>query len=284
MANPNYSKVQQPHINVIASERKVQKITLSCLSIEVQSDIPFDLCFPNIGFITLNFLNGENLMIKVDHYQSEETNGSPIYINGLLSKKPSKANFCGKGNLNIAKIHPVVGYHFLKENMTEVTNQHLLLREVLANKSNFVRSLRKEEKNRTFDGKWMDELFMHNLSDWNIVKQDRIYHVVNRIIKSRGKVKISQLADEFCMSERSLNRQFLMKVGISPKAYAKIWRWQHVSEILNQSPSVNLNDIAYLAGYYDIPHLLHDFQERFNVTPYQFQELITYLIDDYLDN
>jgi AraC-like DNA-binding protein len=80
---------------------------------------------------------------------------------------------------------------------------------------------------------------------------------------------------------RTLNGYFLAKVDL-PKAYAKIWQWQHVTHLLQTEPRLSLEDLAIKAGYYDVAHLVRDFKTKLPQTPMQFQQELNPLIQDYL--
>ena len=84
------------------------------------------------------------------------------------------------------------------------------------------------------------------------------------------------------MSERTLNRHFKRKVGLSPKSYAKILQIQFVAELLDANPDISFQDLAYRAGYFDPSHLAHDIQEKRLRTPVQFQGELSHLLHNYL--
>lgn len=102
-----------------------------------------------------------------------------------------------------------------------------------------------------------------------------------RIIEHRnGLVSIQHLLDEVGCSRRSLERKFVEKIGVSPKFYARIRRFAHVSYCLMYQKA-SWQDIAYDAGYYDHSHFIKDYNffNRQNPTAYlqHHHELVKYL-------
>lgn len=82
-----------------------------------------------------------------------------------------------------------------------------------------------------------------------------------------GYVSIENVASQVGVSRRQLERYFLRDVGISPKNYARIRRWQYTFGLLRSRRSMALADIAQVAGYADQSHMSRDFRYFFGQSP-----------------
>ncbi|MCB2376613.1 helix-turn-helix domain-containing protein [Hymenobacter sp. BT635] len=91
--------------------------------------------------------------------------------------------------------------------------------------------------------------------------------VASQIIDNHGQVSIDALATEANLSNRQLERQFLAKVGTSPKFYARLARFSHVFKILKEEPEANWVDVAYRCGYYDQAHFIREFHRFTGESP-----------------
>jgi methylphosphotriester-DNA--protein-cysteine methyltransferase len=60
------------------------------------------------------------------------------------------------------------------------------------------------------------------------------------------------------VSRRDIERRFARDVGITPKFYSRITRFQRALQAI-QGGDVRLIDAALSAGYYDQPHFTRDF-------------------------
>jgi AraC-like DNA-binding protein len=89
-----------------------------------------------------------------------------------------------------------------------------------------------------------------------------------RIIASRGNVAIAAVADEVGWSERHLNNRFQIETGVSPKALARVTRFQRASRLI-ATGSTSLAAVAAEAGYYDQAHLARDFRDIAGCPPSQ---------------
>jgi AraC-like DNA-binding protein len=83
----------------------------------------------------------------------------------------------------------------------------------------------------------------------------------------RGEVRIEDLAHSAGLSARQIERQFRTQVGLSPKVYARIERFESALRIKAASPEQSWTTIAHELGYYDQMHMVHDFQELSGESP-----------------
>ncbi|HEY9048715.1 MAG TPA: helix-turn-helix transcriptional regulator [Ohtaekwangia sp.] len=99
--------------------------------------------------------------------------------------------------------------------------------------------------------------------------------VVTRIMQSRGQITLRDLQQHFSISERSLERKFSQQVGITPKVFSRVCRFQaSLQQLINNNYS-NLSDVAFDNGYSDQSHFIRTFKEFAGTSPYQFQKQAT---------
>lgn len=72
------------------------------------------------------------------------------------------------------------------------------------------------------------------------------------------------------LSERSLERLIKQHVGISPKAFSRITRFQSALQALRQHDGRNLTDLAYQHDYFDQSHYIREFKTFTGMNPKQF--------------
>jgi AraC-like DNA-binding protein len=90
----------------------------------------------------------------------------------------------------------------------------------------------------------------------------RVRFAVDRIDRGRGMVGMDTLARAAGMSRRHLERQFLATVGITPKRFARIIRFQHAVRSLQSSDDRRAGaETAAACGYADQSHFIRDFRE-----------------------
>lgn len=80
------------------------------------------------------------------------------------------------------------------------------------------------------------------------------------IHQTRGTVSIADLCTQLDVSERTLERSFKKYIGMAPKYYARIIRFNHIFELI-QNKSLRWADLVYESGYYDQSHFIRDFKK-----------------------
>lgn len=93
--------------------------------------------------------------------------------------------------------------------------------------------------------------------------------LLEEMIKFHGQISIASLANKFQLSTRKLERLFKEQVGVSPKVYARIIRFKHIFNLMQQS-HVSRGEAAYLCGYFDQPHFNKDFKDFSGVDPQRY--------------
>ncbi len=92
-----------------------------------------------------------------------------------------------------------------------------------------------------------------------------------RVLRAtRGAVAIAKLARDLEWSQRHLIAKFREQVGVTPKTYARIVRFDHAVKRLRRPDGLRWAEIADASGYYDQAHLIRDFHEFSGQTPSEF--------------
>lgn len=116
------------------------------------------------------------------------------------------------------------------------------------------------------------------LSDWlriQLAKKGsgehrKIAAVIEKIKTGNGTISLSNIQADLRLSERSLERIMQNHIGVSPKLFSRICRFQVTLDHLCEQPFGLLTDLAYEYAYADQSHYIRDFREFAGVTPRQF--------------
>jgi AraC-like DNA-binding protein len=76
---------------------------------------------------------------------------------------------------------------------------------------------------------------------------------------------VADVAAHVNLSERQLSRRFVGRVGLSPKTFARVRRFQHAALLLKTGEA--LSGAAMLAGYADQPHFTREASALAGITP-----------------
>lgn len=100
---------------------------------------------------------------------------------------------------------------------------------------------------------------------------DELAGAAARMITShRGGLPVEGLAAALGQNPRRLERRFQQRIGVSPKFFSRIIRFQHLLNTVRNGAVADLLGTALAAGYYDQAHLIHEFKEFSGLTPLDF--------------
>jgi AraC-like DNA-binding protein len=75
------------------------------------------------------------------------------------------------------------------------------------------------------------------------------------------------LARQACLSPRQLNRRFTERIGVGPKLYSRLVRFNGAYLFKMAHPTVAWPTVAIEYGYTDYQHMVRDFKQFTNATP-----------------
>jgi AraC-like DNA-binding protein len=83
-------------------------------------------------------------------------------------------------------------------------------------------------------------------------------------------VPVTAVGERIGLSARSFIRRFSERVGLTPKRFARIQRFQRVLAALERGEAVAWAQVAADCGYFDQAHLIHDFRAFSGLRPSEY--------------
>lgn len=116
----------------------------------------------------------------------------------------------------------------------------------------------------------------------NIYKaEDVTTYALGQIATTHGNVSLKELQQQLKISERSLERKFKQTVGIGPKLFARICRFQESLNQLRRNNYDKLSDIAYKNDYADQSHFIRVFKEFTGFSPLEFKRQSNEIVENF---
>jgi methylphosphotriester-DNA--protein-cysteine methyltransferase len=78
---------------------------------------------------------------------------------------------------------------------------------------------------------------------------------------------IGRLTERIGLSPRRFIEVFAGEVGLTPKVFARVRRFQRVLAMIQRNEAIDWADVAVAGGYYDQAHLIHDFRAFSGINP-----------------
>jgi AraC-like DNA-binding protein len=104
---------------------------------------------------------------------------------------------------------------------------------------------------------------------------------LTQIAYSKGNISLKALQETLRLSERTLERKFKQIIGISPKLFTRIYRFQVSLNQLRKNNYDKLSDIAYENDYADQSHFIRAFKEFTGLSPFEFKKNSNELVENF---
>ena len=112
---------------------------------------------------------------------------------------------------------------------------------------------------RQFDGTSADE-----------IRTRCIEYTLLHIVNQPDDLSFQRLCDQIGYSQKHFIHLFKEKVGVSPKQYLKIMRFQKAILGIENGGTTHWSDFARENGYYDQPHFINEFKSFSGFTPNEY--------------
>lgn len=109
--------------------------------------------------------------------------------------------------------------------------------------------------------------FIDQQIEKGVLPEEPIDVVAIKMLDPFARYSLTEWASMACLSLRQFERVFTKRVGISPKMYTRIVRFENAMKVKNLSPEKTWSDIAFECEYDDSSHLLREFRQFADFPP-----------------
>jgi AraC-like DNA-binding protein len=97
---------------------------------------------------------------------------------------------------------------------------------------------------------------------------------VKLVAQHEGDVEVAEIARQLKISRQTVKHKFDHAVGLSPKQFGKLRRFQSLLRNLSSNQDLGWSDLATKCGYYDQAHLIREFNSFTGFSPEKFLKLL----------
>ena len=154
--------------------------------------------------------------------------------------------------------------------MSSLTNKILKLDDVLGLSTG---QLMEKMENDTSDDQRicsLNSFFRQRLHNGEQREAKEIHQIIEGLSTRSRPVRIDELAGHTHHSYKSLYRMFLNHMGLCPKMYLRIIRFNRACGILNRHPEISWAELIHQCGYYDQSHFIKEFRSIMKESPHHF--------------
>ncbi len=92
-------------------------------------------------------------------------------------------------------------------------------------------------------------------------------YAIRQIIARPSAISLQEMAQKVGFSQKHIIKLFKDHVGVTPKNFLKVIRFQQIVEAIEQRQVVQWTEIAHDCGFYDQSHFIADFKRYAGYTP-----------------
>ena len=120
--------------------------------------------------------------------------------------------------------------------------------------------------------KGTDDFLLKKVSAYKEKSMDKLADAaIRHLYQYKSLTDLNHLASSLNVSGRYLQKTFLTKVGISPKQFVRVLRFQQVLQQLGQVGTKNFTELAYKNHFYDQSHFIREFKSYTGLAPSTFE-------------
>lgn len=148
----------------------------------------------------------------------------------------------------------------------ELTNQHLDARDVFHDHIQFYLEQLQHAKSYS-ELITILESYSFELIQKSLKSRLALDRISQQMIQKGSHLSLDSLADASCLSPKQFKRRFYERVGVNPKTYSRIIRFNKAFNLKNAYPHWDWLTILVECDYYDYHHLVRDYREFTDLTP-----------------
>jgi AraC-like DNA-binding protein len=214
---------------------------------------------------------GVPVIVNLGSKWTVETAGRKVALDsftGGLSTSPAIVYGPSSWACNELRLTPLGARRLFGLPMHELANKVVALEDVLPRSRELVDRLG-EASSWSARFALLDEFLLRRFAG-SVDPSPEVEWSWARLDGSHGRAPIHELAQELGWSHRRLIARFRDQIGLAPKTFARVIRFDRAVRQLRASTTHSLAEIAFDCGYSDQAHLNRDFREFAGTSPTAF--------------
>lgn len=102
-----------------------------------------------------------------------------------------------------------------------------------------------------------------------------VQFAVGEMTRNPDRISIARMNEKIGYSQKHFTEMFRRGIGITPKSYLKIMRFQKALRTIDAANNIEWDMIAQDCGFYDQAHFINDFKHFSGFTPEQYSRIHT---------
>lgn len=187
-----------------------------------------------------------------------------------------------EGSMQLSGVSELVGVAFTPTGLRKLTGMHMLgmtdnfvhANEIWAKEADLLIEQMYHQPNPASKIKVLEAFLKQKMSkhlrNAEENRIDLVKHGVDFIRKHNGISSLQEIADSLFVTPKTLERAFNENIGIGPKLFADVQRFEYAQKLLQVNNLPDLTQVALNCGYYDNSHMVRHFKKFAGKSPKNF--------------
>jgi AraC-like DNA-binding protein len=184
--------------------------------------------------------------------------------------KPIEIKLQGSFRFIIFYLYPHVIRNLFRVDAHELTDSCINFAYLFSSEAKELEERIQETKDSNRKVELIAEFMLDLISKNNLLVEKDLDFATGTLFKTNGEKDLPSLQHTLNMTERTFQRKFQQHVGVSPKQFARIAKFNGLLMQLNSRKYQSLTDIAYEYGFADQSHFNRTFREFTGMTPKEY--------------
>ena len=170
--------------------------------------------------------------------------------------------------VSVAGVHfkPGGAYPFLGPPADEVTDTHVSLEDLWGRAARDLRDRLLEAPAPDAKLDVLEVELLARLADRRR-RHPAVGYALSQFRRGPQVARVSQVSGAIGLSQRRFIQVFRQEVGLTPKLFCRVRRFQRVLRRIYRSEDLEWTDVALACGYFDQAHFIHDFRAFSGINP-----------------
>ena len=206
-------------------------------------------------------------------YNNEEATSYTIFKKSWISGMKTNYILIDASVSNMVGVHFKPGgcYPFVDFPIVELNDLTIDLGSVWGREANSIREaiLHEPDIDKRFD--ILEKYFLQKGKN----KRENhalVHYSVGQLVQSPQMWSIKNLSHKTGITQKHLITLFRKYVGLSPKMFSRIYKFQKVIHLIGQEEKIDWSMLAYEGGYFDQAHFIKEFQAFSGINPTAYLE------------
>ncbi len=168
----------------------------------------------------------------------------------------------------VIQFKPFGALPFLHKPVAELNNRVIPAEEVFGEEIISLHERIKEaetsDQKFTVGEKWLEDRIDHGL-----LPPTELIEFIDEL-QQRPTIKYQDLTEDYPHTQKHLINQFKKYVGLTPKYFQRMLRFNDILNKIQQQQKVNWSDVAFMCGYSDQSHFIKEFHHFSGFNPSEF--------------